>query len=176
MEFRILTKELRQELKAPLGMLIRGSFRQTTERLADLIDKTRPRKLITVGDRISRNAVERGLFPDVLIVDNKVMRRPIPPTEFKAEKSLRLVNPAGTLTEEAWQVVEEAVAYKGRAKILVEGEEDLITLVAVLSAPNDSLVVYGQPKEGIVVIRVNEDTKRKVRGIVDRMENRASKD
>ena len=156
--------------------MIRGSFKYTTGQLASLINATKPRKLITVGDRVSRNAVEGGLCPDIIIVDNKVMRKPMSPANLGANKTLPLVNPAGTLADEAWQVLGEAVASEGRIEILVEGEEDLLTLVAVLSAPENSVVVYGQPKEGIVVIRVTEDVKRKVRGIVERMETRNSKD
>ncbi len=38
--------------------------------------------------------------------------------------------------------------------LLVDGEEDLLTLVAVLYAPENALVVYGQPNQGIVVVRV----------------------
>jgi uncharacterized protein (UPF0218 family) len=53
--------------------------------------------------------------------------------------------------------------------VLVEGEEDLLTLVAVLKAPENSLVVYGQPHEGIVAVRVDKTTKEKVRQIVETM-------
>ncbi len=54
--------------------------------------------------------------------------------------------------------------------MVVDGEEDLLTLVAVLCAPENSLVVYGQPHEGIVVVKVTEKTKRKIRRIVEAME------
>jgi len=53
---------------------------------------------------------------------------------------------------------------------LVEGEEDLLTIVAVLCAPENSLVVYGQPHEGIVVVKVTEKTRETMRHIVDAME------
>ncbi|MCW4027273.1 MAG: GTP-dependent dephospho-CoA kinase family protein, partial [Candidatus Bathyarchaeota archaeon] len=71
--------------------------------------------------------------------------------------------------------VGEAIRFDGRVKVLVEGEEDLLTLVAVLSAPLGSLVVYGQPRTGIVGVGVTEAAKRKFRGIVERMEERLSK-
>jgi uncharacterized protein (UPF0218 family) len=53
---------------------------------------------------------------------------------------------------------------------MVDGEEDLLALVAVLSAPEDALVVYGQPHVGIVVVKVTEETREKMRHIVDAME------
>jgi len=53
---------------------------------------------------------------------------------------------------------------------MVDGEEDLLTLVVVLSAPEDALVVYGQPHRGIVVVKVTEETREKMWRIVDAME------
>jgi len=169
----ILTPELRRELKSPLGLLIKGSFNQTAKKLAELIDKKKPTRLIAVGDRISRNMLENNIDLDVAIIDFKIMRRPISSISsltFKADNIFRASNPAGTLTEEAWEAVERAVNSPGRSKVIIEGEEDLLTLVAVLSAPNGSMVIYGQPREGIVVLDVNEDMKRKVRKIIERME------
>ena len=55
-------------------------------------------------------------------------------------------------------------------ELLVDGEEDLLALTAILCAPENSLVIYGQPHEGIVVINVTEKTREKTRRIVDTME------
>jgi hypothetical protein len=38
--------------------------------------------------------------------------------------------------------------------IKVIGEEDLIALPLIAYAPIDSVILYGQPSEGIVVVRV----------------------
>jgi len=145
------------------------------ERLGELIKEKKPSKLIAVGDRVSRNIIEKGMPLDVLIIDNKVMRKAISPMEMQTEKTLRMTNPAGTIADEAWPAIRAAIDYEGRAKVLVEGEEDLLTLVAVLAAPENSWVVYGQPREGIVVVSVTEDAKRKIRQIVGRMEDKKSK-
>jgi len=173
---RVLTPELRKELKVPLGLLIRGSFRYTTERLKEIVDERKPEKLIAVGDRVSRNITRKGIRLDVAVVDNRVMRKPIGPIMLKTDRTLRVRNPPGTLTDEALQAMEEAIRHSGRAKVLVEGEEDLLTLAAVLSAPPGSIVVYGQPRIGIVVMDVTEATKERFRHIVERMEERLSKD
>ena len=165
----ILTPELRKKLKAPLGTLIKGSYEETSRKIAELVDDKRPTKLIAVGDRVSRNLIKNRILLDVAIVDSKVMRRPISPLKFETENTFRASNPAGTLTEEARIAVERAVNSSGRSKVIIEGEEDLLTLIAVLSAPDGSMVVYGQPKQGIVVLNVNEETKRKVREIIEKM-------
>ena len=162
-------------MKAPLGLLIRGSFKDTTKKLKKLVEEKKPVKLISVGDKVSRNIIENGIYLDLAIIDNKVMRKPITPIKFEA-KPYQVRNPPGILTDEAWKVTSEAINHKKQAKVQVKGEEDLLTLVAVLSAPNGSIVVYGQPRKGIVVINVTEESKKKMRQIVDKMNIKLSKD
>jgi len=170
-----LTPKLREKLKAPLGLLIQGSFRYTMKKLKELIEEAPPEKLIAVGDRVSRNMISKDMPLDVVIIDNKVMRKPIKPVELGTDRTYRVTNPAGTISPEAFKAIKEAVSLEGRSKILVEGEEDLLTLVAVLSAPNGSMVVYGQPKKGIVIVQVTEDSKRRIREILEQMEDASSK-
>ena len=55
-------------------------------------------------------------------------------------------------------------------QVLVEGEEDLLTLVAVLEAPEGSLVVYGQPHDGVVAVKADKKTKERVQQVVEAME------
>lgn len=155
----------------PLGLLIRGSFEHTTEKLKELIEDEDPTKIITVGDRVSENLAKKGAPAHVSIVDNKVMREPIAPINVAADQTLHLRNPPGTITDEAWHVMEEALKREKRVRIVVEGEEDLLTLVAVLCAPDDSMVIYGQPYEGVVVVKVTEETKEKISRLVDEMEH-----
>jgi hypothetical protein len=169
-KIRRLTPKLREELKAPLGHLIQGSFDETMKTLKELIKNEKPPKIISVGDAVSNNMMRHGVSPQVLIVDNKVMREPIRPIKVDAEQTLHVKNPAGTLAEEAWAVVQEALRGKHRTTVLVDGEEDLLTLVAMLYAPENSLVIYGQPHEGIVVVKVTEKTRETARRIVDSME------
>lgn len=166
----ILTPELRDELKRPQGLLIRGDFKEVTESIARIIEETKPRKIITVGDIISKSLLDKGLRVDIFIVDNKSMRRPIEPINHKADKILSLSNPAGTISEDSWRVIGEAMGFRGSVGIIVNGEEDLLAIVAVLLAPEDSIVIYGQPGEGAVMIKVNRESKERMRSIIERME------
>jgi len=169
-KIRLLTPALREKLKSPLGLLIQGAFNETMKKLKELIEKEKPSTVISVGDAVSDNMIKYGISLQVLVVDNKIMRAPIQPIVADADKTLHLKNPPGTLTEEAWAVTREALSGKGRTKVLVDGEEDLLTLVAVLCAPENSFVVYGQPHEGIVVVKVTEKTREEMHRIVDAME------
>jgi uncharacterized protein (UPF0218 family) len=82
---------------------------------------------------------------------------------------LQTKNEAGTIGLDAWKKVEAAVG-SGNCAVIVDGEEDLLTLVAILAAPPGSLVVYGQPGQGIVLVRVTSQRKREVEKIIEEMD------
>jgi uncharacterized protein (UPF0218 family) len=140
------------------------------KRLKDFIEKEKPSFIISVGDVVSRNMIGYGVPLNVLIVDNKVMRKPIQPITVDADQTLHAKNPAGTITDEALAAIRIAFEQKGQTKVMVDGEEDLLTLAVVLAAPQDAIVVYGQPHRGIVVIKVTEEIKERMRRFVDAME------
>ena len=150
--------------------MIDGPLEKTMKRLKELIEKEKPSTVISVGDIVSRNMIEYGISLNVLIVDNKVMRKPIQPITVDADQTLYAKNPPGAITDEAWTVIRSAIEQKGKTRVMVDGEEDLLALVAVLSAPEHALVVYGQPHVGIVVVKVTEETRENMQRIVDAME------
>jgi len=157
-------------LKRPLGALIEGAPDKTMRALEKLISEAKPSRMISVGDVVSRNMLRHGIVPQLMIVDNKIMRATVEPFETQAKKKMSVVNPPGTLTAETWTVVDNALKQKELVLIVVDGEEDLLTLVAVLRLPKGSLVVYGQPRKGIVVVKVDKIIKQKVSQIVRSME------
>jgi uncharacterized protein (UPF0218 family) len=135
-----------------------------------MIEKETPVTIISVGDTVSRNLTENQLLPKLSIVDNRVMRRKAQPFQLQTEKTIYVENPAATITEEAVKAIKDALECNCRIKIVVEGEEDLLTLIAVLYAPENSFVIYGQPREGIVAIKVTTDKKAEIAGILKAME------
>jgi len=164
-----LTRSTRQELKNPLGNLLKGSPEETMRQLSSVIAKEKPGCIVTVGDVVSENALRHGIQAHVLIVDSKVMRERVQPAKAPKYKVMHVKNPAGTLTPETWVIVEKALKQKQPARVLVEGEEDLLTLVAVLQSPENSLVVYGQPSEGVVAVLVDKEAKEKAQRVVSAM-------
>ena len=166
----ILGPAERQELKNPLGHLIEGAPEQTMKKLKQLIQQQNPPKVIAVGDMVSRNMVSNHVRVNIIVVDNKIVREEIKPLEVAAQTILQVENPAATLVPEAWDILEKALKEEGLTKVLGNGEEDLFTLVAVALAPEDSLVVYGQPGEGLVAVPVNRETRRKAQIIIDAMQ------
>jgi hypothetical protein len=166
-----LTPELRIKLKKPIGTLIRGSFAETMKTFKDMTEKEKPPVIISVGDTVSRNLAEKHVLPQLSIVDNRVMRRNIEAIPLTAEKTIHIKNPPGTITEEALGAIQDALKSNCHVKIVVDGEEDLLTLIAVLYAPENSFVIYGQPREGVVVVKATNEKKTEVAVILKAMEN-----
>ena len=163
-----LTEELRNKLKQPLGTLIRGEEKDTMNALKHIIEDMSPNLIICVGDIVSRNASRSSVSVNVRIIDNKVMRKETERFEFDTRRTFYTKNPAGTIELMAWQAVKEAIK-TGDSLVSVNGEEDLLALIAILEAPFNSIVIYGQPKEGIVVVEVNEKKKSEVESIIHSM-------
>ncbi len=168
-----LTPEMRKLLKEPLGILIRGSFSETMSQFKSLLQQEKPRYIISVGDTVSRNLLENGIKPHLAIVDNLAMRKATKSVHYEADRIIHVKNPAGMITAEALTAVGDAVKGSEQTMIVVEGEEDLLTLVAVLYAPENTLVLYGQPYEGVVIIKVTSAKRNEIDSILRIMEVRS---
>jgi uncharacterized protein (UPF0218 family) len=166
-----LSTELRAKLKQPLGTLVRGSFAETTSRLKDMIREEQPPCIVSVGDTVSKNLERNQILPRLSIIDNKAMRRTTRPFTSSAEKTLHIRNPKATITDEAIAAIRDSLRNSSTVRIIVDGEEDLLSLIAILYVPENSFVVYGQPYEGIVVIKATKAKKAEVDEILENMEN-----
>jgi uncharacterized protein (UPF0218 family) len=71
-------------------------------------------------------------------------------------------------------MVREALLSEDHTHIVVDGEEDLLTLAAVLFAPDKAFVVYGQPHEGVVVVKVTEEKRAEAQELLDSMKRKKS--
>lgn len=165
-----LTAKLRKKLKKPLGELICGSYQETVEKLKLLIEKEKPSYVVSVGDVVSKNLADAQVRLKLMIVDNRVMRSNIEPIKVVADEEKQVKNPPGTITLEALNAIKEAFKTDRTVKIVVEGEEDLLALLAVQYAPENSMIVYGQPREGLVVIKVTKEKKAEVDKILEEMQ------
>ena len=116
--------------------------------------------LISVGDQTTKNLVDIDLIPDLGIIDNRIQRKDHNYDIIRTENILDADNPAGTITENLWETIEEAISLtledSGNRIIVVKGEEDLAVLPCLLIAPEDAVILYGQPNEGLVFVNVFE--------------------
>ena len=118
---------------------------------------------------VTANALRFGLRPWAAIVDGRAMRRPLPPSPKPSlRRRLVLHNPPGTISDEAWAIVGSAVR-EGDTLVLVDGEEDLLALLAIALGPEEAIIIYGQPGRGVVLVEINENSKKAVRDIIKKM-------
>lgn len=126
--------------------------------------------MVAVGDKVSLTLASLGVKVKLYVYDEKTRRTLPEKTKTPVKQTIFVKNPAGTLTDEALEAVKKALKFKDSVAIKVEGEEDLLTLPAILYAPLNSLVVYGQPNEGVVLVRVTEERKKFVENIIKKMD------
>ncbi|MFX1598793.1 MAG: GTP-dependent dephospho-CoA kinase family protein [Promethearchaeota archaeon] len=169
MEDLRITPRLRQELKKPQGILLEGPAAANVRKIKELVKASKPPKLITVGDVVTSNLIKANILPDLCIVDGKTLRGKFK-IDLKTKKNFRLRNPKGTVNAKAWEVIKRAISSEVKVGIIVEGEEDLLTIPAVLLAPDHAIVIYGQPDIGVVVVNINEETKEHYRNLAKQME------
>lgn len=148
-----LDENLIGEFKAPLGKLYVD--------FEDAIPKIKEAKfLISVGDQTTKNLVDIDLIPNLAIIDNRIQRKDHNYDIIRTENILESDNPAGTITEDLWETIEKAISLtledNENRIIVVEGEEDLAVLPCLLIAPEDAVILYGQPNEGLVFVNVCE--------------------
>ncbi len=167
-----LPEELRDDLRKLHGELYPGDGVETAKKIIkDLNNYT---KLISVGDIVTFNLLSAGLIPDISFVDDRTKRGPASDkimrgTRHAVFKKLTVENPAGMITEELLTETFRAMGEKMPTQIFIKGEEDLAALPAIALAPISSVIIYGLPDKGAVLVRVTESKKKEIQSLLDRM-------
>ena len=159
-----LPEDERAAFKEPLGPI-----ETDAETLLAAVDGP----LIAVGDAVTYHLERAGRRPDVAVVDGRTEREAVD-SEVRDvvadDDAIEVTNPAATLTDALLRELCTAIARGETVTILVDGEEDLATLPAVLVAPDDASVVYGQPGEGMVHVRIDDGVRSRVRDLLSMMD------
>ena len=161
-----LPDELRAQLSRPIGTLYTGEEIGSGKFLRAI---TVSSMLITVGDRVTETMGALGRVPDVQIIYGKENRKARLPPNVPHARAIEVRNPAGTITAEAISGIKEALAGVKPARVIVDGEEDLLAIPAIALAPLGSNVLYGQPGEGIVLAVADGGAKERSRALLGQM-------
>jgi len=161
----VFNEELKERVRKPLGRLIHGTSGETSSILIDELRKVSG-KIIAVGDRVSRELSALGVRVDVYVVDDRIERQNVEPFTMRGAVELRCENEPGTISEDAYAAIRDAVNMNEPVVVRVRGEEDLLALVAIIEAPIGSLVIYGQPRMGVVLVDVDEKAKQNALSIL----------
>jgi len=162
-----LPDDLRDQLKKPLGNLISDN----DPNRENIIKKISAESvIITVGDRTTENMLQLGLKPQIQIIDGLEKRSECAvPADDTINTKLSCKNPPGEITEESIQVIQKAFSSEPPVRITVDGEEDLLVIPVCIHAPENSVVMYGQPNEGLVIVTITPEIRAKVQKILDTM-------
>ncbi|MCE7740776.1 MAG: DUF359 domain-containing protein, partial [Candidatus Heimdallarchaeota archaeon] len=128
--YYILPEDERNYFKKPLDIVL-----STGEEIEDFVRVLKASqedcKIITVGDVSTQTILDRGLIPDIAIIDERVQRNRSEIVDMSKFTVVEAKNPAGTITLEAWDMIQK-VLKKDDIKIIIKisGEEDLLVLPA----------------------------------------------
>jgi uncharacterized protein (UPF0218 family) len=162
-----LPENLREYLKVPLGYLIKEQDINKENLLNEISSES---LIITVGDKTTENMINFGIIPQIQIVDGleKRNQRDIP-VDNTIMTELNCKNPPGEITEESIQTIQKAFSSEQPVRVIVRGEEDLLVIPICIFATKNSVVMYGQPNEGLVVVRITPEIQAKIQKILDSM-------
>ena len=131
--------------------------------------------IITVGDICTIKIFEQIREPNLAIVDLKTKRNTLLDTEQLkimnkiGYNNIEVRNPAGTISKALWKAIESSLSEEKSSKITVKGEEDLAALAVISMAPEEAKVIYGMPDRGMVVVDVNQQSKKRANDFLKRM-------
>ena len=164
----IIDEFLREEFRKVIGKLIRDK--------KELFEELKNRKfVVSIGDMVTYTLLKNGFFPDIAIVDFRHRRKDIDHRmkgiiESFGDERIRAKNPPSTITADLINSIKRSYSVSERKKVLivVEGEEDLSSLPAILLAPEGVTIIYGLLDKGIVLIDVTEKERELVRNVLER--------
>ncbi len=163
----ILPENLREKLKIPLGNLVLDTDPEQDKVIKEAYSNS---IIITVGDATTEKLLKMGLVPFLQIIDGQEKR--VKRSDLESESivtSLHCKNNAGEISEDSISIIKRALESNPPVRINVDGEEDLLVIPVCIHAPENCIVMYGQPNEGIVIVQINSEVKEKVQKIVNVM-------
>lgn len=160
-----LPDDLRGALREPLGPVVTD-----VDTLLDGVSGP----IVTVGDIVTDHLLEAGVEPLLVVVDGRTERAAVDEAvrrRLPFDRGRTVPNAAGTLSAELVSAMVTAIDRNQPGEVLVvDGEEDLAALPAVLAIPADGVVVYGQPGEGMVRAVPDTETRDRVRTLLERFD------
>lgn len=155
-----------QLLREPFGTLVLEKD-VSKKKILSMLEGSK--KTITVGDATTERIISFGITPDLSVVDG-VERRSVRERSIAYHaKEMFCTNPPGTISDDALRVLQGALEMSPPIRVKVNGEEDMLALPLFVMAPKGSAVLYGQPLEGIVVVKVTEEKRVQAKALMNRI-------
>ena len=161
-----LPDSLRDQLKIPLGILLPIGQDNKENIKKHLSDNS---YIITVGDRTTEKMIDFDLIPSLQIIDGleKRQKREFPKLGNASE--LTIDNPPAEITLQSIEIIKKAFTMNSPVRLTVNGEEDLLVLPVCIHAPENSVVLYGQPNQGLVLVQITTEIRNKAQTLLNLM-------
>jgi uncharacterized protein (UPF0218 family) len=156
-------------LKHPFGLLIHDKY-VTKQKIKSILKDAK--KVISVGDSTTDRLISFDIVPDISVIDGierRLKRSHSLHSKITTVKELHCSNPAGSISKEAFFVLCQALTMPSPVKVVVDGEEDMLALPIITIAPEEAVVLYGQPLEGMVVVNVSPEMQTKAKNLMNRI-------
>ena len=163
---------LDDEFKTPMGELFEGPEDDPEVALSAMLESIPEGSglLVAVGDVTVKGLMDMEILPDIAFVDGQTKREALDfSLQVEAEKfSLRnsVLNPPGQLTPALLDAVRWSLEQDESVLIEVEGEEDLAPMFVLATAPLGTVIVYGQPRQGVVMRILDMEAKHRSRNLL----------
>ncbi len=159
----VMPESLRDQLREPLGIVI-SDYNSLPAHIPG------SSLIVTVGDIVSMDLLKTGITPAICVVDFQTKRADIDKritAKYFPIIHQTLQNPAGSINPQIADIYLQSFNIFQKTSttqiIKVDGEEDLLTLPALLLSPLGSFVIYGIPNLGACVIEVTPEIKSKIK-------------
>lgn len=161
-----LPDSLRNQLKIPLGVLLPES-QVNKENIQNHLSENS--YVITVGDRTTEKMIHFDLIPSLQIIDGLEKRQQREPPKLEGTTELNVDNPAAQITAQSIEIIKQSFTLKSPVRLLVNGEEDLLVIPVCIFAPEHSVVLYGQPNQGLVIVKITPEIRNKTQRLLESM-------
>ena len=171
-----MCSKLDAELKKPMGSLFEGPEEYPEIAMSEAYESLEDNHgaIVAVGDVSVRTLLGMDLIPDIGIIDGMTKRMELEESQKISSdnfsKLLEATNPAGHITPSLISSIQSALESEETVLIDVDGEEDLAPIIIHCLAPIGTIVIYGQPKVGVVVQRTSILVKQRCRNIISLFE------
>ncbi|MDK2790429.1 MAG: GTP-dependent dephospho-CoA kinase [Methanothermococcus sp.] len=128
-------------------------------------------RVVSIGDVTTKNLLSKNIVPNLSIFDLKTKRTINVNITHNFKRVFEVNNPPGCITDEAIEKIKYLSTINDKdIALIVKGEEDLLTIPVIKYFPENTMVLYGQPDEGVVILKITKDLKHKIDEILKMME------
>jgi len=159
----------RSMLKEPFGTLVRDADVTAARLRSEMPDGA---LVVAVGDATTERLARLGMRAGVEVVDGHERRAARDAPDGAPATSLSCKNAAGTIADSALAALREALAAPRPVRLTVDGEEDLLAVPLCEMCEDGTVVAYGQPGEGMVIVRVGDGPRARARRVMKMMGRR----